>query len=169
MKYHLTMKNRILELIICLSLITLMGCSPVKIYSNPELTKKSGIKVYTVKPFLKLERDNEGSIVKADVIYLPDLANPQYMAIKNGPGSRKVDLKLTDGCISTFGFSSDTKIDDYINALSALLSKGTYAVTNLDALKVPQGTKAVPNRVELYEVVMRRDSTFLREVIIDIE
>ena len=163
------MKNRILELIICLSLLTLMGCSPVKIYSNPELTKKSGIKVYTVKPFLKLERDNEGSIVKADVIYLPDLANPQYMAIKNGPGSRKVDLKLTDGCISTFGFSSDTKIDDYINALSALLSKGTYAVTNLDALKVPQGAKTMPNMVELYEIVMKRDTTFLREVILDIE
>ena len=104
---------------------------------------------------MKLERDNEGNIVKADVIYLPDLANPQYMAIKNGPGSRKVDLKLTDGCISTFGFASDTKIDDYINALSALLSKGTYAVTNLDALKVPQGTKAMPNMVELYEIVMK--------------
>ena len=163
------MKNRILELIICLSLLTLMGCSPVKIYSNPELTKKSGLKVYTVKPFLKLERDNEGSIVKADVIYLPDLANPQYMAIKNGPGSKKVDLKLTDGCISTFGFSSDTKIDDYINALSALLSKGTYAVTNLDALKVTQGTKTMPNMVELYEIVMKRDTTFLREVILDIE
>ena len=163
------MKNRILELIICLSLLTLMGCSPVKIYSNPELTKKSGIKVYTVKPFLKLERDNEGSIVKADVIYLPDLANPQYMAIKNGPGSRKVDVKLTDGCISTFGFSSDTKIDEYIDALSALLSKGTYAVTNLDALKVPQGAKTMPNMVELYEIVMKRDTTFLREVILDIE
>ena len=164
------MKNRILELIICLSLLTLNNCSPVKIYSNPELKKKSGIKFYTVKPFLKVERDNEtGNIVKADVIYLPDLANPQYMAIKNGPGSRKVDLKLTDGCISTLGFSSDTKIDDYINALSALLSKGTYAVTNLDALKVPPGTKAIPNMVELYEIVMNRDTTFLREVILDIE
>ena len=59
------------------------------------------------------------------MLFLPDLANPQYMAIKNGPGSRKVDLKLSDGCISTLGFASDTKIDDYINALSALLSKGT--------------------------------------------
>ena len=164
------MKTRILTLIFCVSLLALNNCSPVKIYSNPELTKKAGLKFYTVKPFLKVERDNEsGSIVKADVLYLPDLANPQYMAIKNGPGSRKVDVKFTDGCISTFGFTSDTKIDDYVNALSALLSKGTYAVTNLDALKVPPGTKAMPNMVELYEIVMGRDSTFLREVILDIE
>lgn len=164
------MKNKILTLIICVILITLSGCSPVKIYSNPELTKKSGIKFYTVKPFLQIERDYEtGEIVKTNVLYLPDLANPQYMAIKNGPGSRKVDLKLTDGCISTLGFSSDTKIDDYINALSALLSKGTYAVTNLDALKVPPATKALPNTVELYEIIMNADSTTLREVLIDIE
>jgi hypothetical protein len=164
------MKNRILTVIFSVSLFVLSGCSPVKIYSNPELTKKSGIKFYTVKPFLQIERDYEtGEIVKTNVLYLPDLANPQYMAIKNGPGSRKVDLKLTDGCISTFGFTSDTKIDDYIDALSALLSKGTYAVTNLDALKTPQGTKAMPNMVEWYEIVMKRDTTFLREVILDIE
>ena len=61
------------------------------------------------------------------------------------------------------GYTSDTKIDDYIDALSALLSKGTYAVTNLDALKVP-GVKAGDTGVELYEVVMEEGKTVLRRV-----
>jgi len=164
------MNNRILSLTFSLMLVTLIGCSPVKVYSDAALTKKAGIKVYTVKPYLRVERDAEnGTIVRTEVLYLPDLANPSYIALKNGPGSRKVDLKLTNGCISSFGYSSDTKIDEYVDALSALLSKGTYAVTNLDALKVPPAVKAAPNAVELYEVVMEEGKTVLRKVVVSKE
>ena len=144
-------------------LAILSACSPVKIYSDAGLTKKSGLKIYTSKPYLQVERNSEtGSIVKVDVVYLPDLSNPQYVAIKNGPGSRKVDIKVKDGCITSFGFASDTKIDEYIDALSALLSKGTYAVTNLEAMGVGPG--GANNVVEMYEVVMQNGRTVLRKV-----
>jgi len=149
--------------LLCLMMALLFACSPVKIYSDSGLTKKSGLKIYTSKPYLQVERSSvDGSVVKADVIYLPDLTNPQYVAIKNGPGSRKADIKLDDGCVTSFGFTADTKIDEYIDALSALLSKGTYAITNLDALSVAPGSSV--NRVELYEVVMEGGRTVLRRV-----
>jgi hypothetical protein len=161
------MKNKILTLIICLSILALAGCAPVKIFSNPGLTEKTGLKYYSVKPFLQVERDPESNrIVKATVLYLPDIANPQYMAIKDGPGSRKFDLKLTDGSINTFGYTSGTKIAESLDALAALLSKGTTALTDLTTLKSPQGLKAVSNTVELYEIVIGTDKTFLREVVI---
>lgn len=161
------MKNKILTSIICLSILALAGCAPVKIFSNSGLTEKTGLKYYSVKPFLQVERDPENNrIVKATVLYLPDLANPQYMAIKDGPGSRKFDLKLTDGSINTFGYTSDTKIAESLDALAALLSKGTTALTDLTTLKSPQGLKAVSNAVELYEIVIGTDKTVLREVAI---
>jgi hypothetical protein len=166
---RLTVKFQVMKKIIfysavLIALALLPACAPVQIYSDSGMTKKSGLKIYTSKPYLQVERNAEtGSIVKVDVVYLPDLSNPQYVAIKNGPGSRKFDIKVKDGCVTSFGYTSDTKIDDYIDALSALLSKGTYAVTNLDALKVP-GVKAGDTGVELYEVVMEEGKTVLRRV-----
>ena len=77
------MKNSTLAAII----LVLTGCAPVKFYSNPGLTENSGLKYHTVKPYLQVEKDPlNNSIVKATVIYLPDLANPQYMIIKDGFG-----------------------------------------------------------------------------------
>jgi len=159
------MRNKILTSIICLSILTLAGCSQVKIFSNTGLTEKTGLKYYTVKPFLEVEREPESNrIVKVTVIYLPDLANPQYMAIKDGLGSRKVDLKLTDGAISTLGFTSDSKIAESVDALASLISEGSAAVKDLGTLKNQQGMKAVSNTVELYEIVIGADKTTLREV-----
>ena len=89
------------------------------------------------------------------------------MAVKNGFGSSKVDLKLTDGSINTFGFTSDTKIAESVDALAALLSKGTTALTELSTLKSPQGFKAPSNTVEFYEIVIGADKTILREVVIE--
>jgi hypothetical protein len=161
------MKNKILTSIFCLAVLALDGCSPVKIFSNSGLTEKSGLKFYAVKPFLQVERDSETNrVVKATVLYLPDLANPQYMAIKDGPGSRKVDLKLTDGSINTFGYASDTNVAETLSSIAALLSKGTTALTELNAIKAPQGLKAVSNSMELYEIIIGAEKTTLREVTI---
>jgi hypothetical protein len=73
-------------------------------------------------------------------IFLSDLANPQYMVIKGVPGSTKVDLKLTDGSLDSFGLSADTEIDETFKALAGLLSKGSGAIADISTLKnVQQG------------------------------
>jgi hypothetical protein len=146
-------------------IILFAGCAPVRIYSNKGLTEKTGLKYYTVKPYLHVERDSEtNTVVKAAIIYLPDLANPQYMVIRDGLNSRKVNLKFTNGSLDTFGFSSTGKISESVDALAALITKGTDALTDLNALKGLQAVKAPSNAVELYEIIIGTDKTTLRKV-----
>jgi hypothetical protein len=144
-----------------------MACAPVQIYSNKGLTEKTGLKYYTVKPFLHVERDSETNrIVKATVIYLPDLANPQYMVIRDGLNSRKINLKFTDGTINTFGYSSTGKVGESVDALGAIISKSTDALADLKAFNGVQPVKSASNKVELYEIIFEADKTTLREVIV---
>jgi hypothetical protein len=161
------MKTTIYAAIISLGIFAFTGCTPVRIYSNKDLTEKSGLKYYSVKPFLQVERDTETNrIVKATVIYLPDLANPQYMVIREGMGSKRVNLKFTDGTINTFGYSSVSKVAESGDALAALITKSTDALKDLSAFKSIQPVKASSNSVELYEIIFGAEKTTLREVTI---
>ncbi len=164
------MKTKMSAAFFGLALIIFTSCAPVQFYSNRGLTEKSGLKYYTVKPFLHVERDSEtNKIVKATVIYLPDLANPQYMVIHEGLNSRKVNLKFTNGSLDNFGYTSTGKISESVDALAALISKGTDALTDLNALKSLQSVKAPSNTVELYEIIFGNDKTTLRQVTLDKE
>jgi hypothetical protein len=163
------MKNAFLATIIIvvvlgLSVLLITSCSPVKFYSDEGLTKSTGLKYYTVKPYLQVERDPQNnSIVKATIIYLPDLAHPQYLEIKAGPGSRKVDLKLENGAINTFGMTSDTQIPETIEALAALVSKTSDAVKDLSLKGIPP-TASQSTITEFYEIIMTDGSTTVRKI-----
>ncbi len=159
------MKNSSPVLIAGLIMFIISSCAPVKFYSNNGLTEKTGLKYYTVKPFLHVEREAETNrIVKASVVYLPDLSNPQYMVMHDGLNSRKVNLKFTDGAINTFGYASVSKVDSSVEALAALLSKTANAAEDLSAIKSMQPVKAPSNTVELYEIVFGSEKTILRKV-----
>ena len=161
------MKNTMIALFVSVAIFALTGCASVQFYSNSGLTVKTGLKYYTTKPFLHVERDPQtNKIVKAAVIYLPDLANPQYMVIREGLNSKKINLKFTNGTLDTFGYASTGKVSESVDALAALISKGTNALTDLNALKSLQAVKASPNTVELYEIIFGADKTTLREVTI---
>lgn len=159
------MKKSIAFALTGLLLFLLSGCAAVKFYSNPELTEKSGLKYYTVKPYVQVERDVASErIVKATVVYLPDLSNPQYLVVKDGPGSRKLDLKLTEGTISTIGITTDPQIAESIDALAALVSKSADAVADLSTLKGRPEAAAVSTVTELYEVIMSPDGTSMKKI-----
>lgn len=159
------MKKSIYAAIAGLIILVLTGCAPVKFYSNPGLTEKSGLKYYTAKPYLQVEKDPvNNTVVKATVVYLPDLANPQYLVIKDGLGSRKVDLKLTDGSINTLGVATDPKIAESIDALAALILKSTTALTDLTTLKGIPPVAASSTITELYEIFMSPDGTTVKKV-----
>jgi len=87
-----------------------------------------------------------------------------YTVIKEGLGSRKVDLKLTDGSINTFGLTSDPKIAETIEALSSLISKGASAVTDLSTLKNIQPAAASSTITELYEFLMVNGVTSVKKI-----
>lgn len=159
------MKTSISAAIAGLIILIFSGCAPVKFYSNSGLTEKSGLKYYSVKPFLLIERDLVNSnVTKATVLYLPDLANPQYLVMKDGIGSRKVDLKLSDGSINTFGVDTDTKIAESLSALSALISKSASAITDLSTLKALPPAATPSTVTELYEIFMGPDGTTVKKV-----
>ena len=159
------MKKSTCATIIGLTILVFTGCAPVKFYSNSGLTQNAGLKYYTVKPYLMVERDPVSSnVLKAMVFYMPDLENPQYMVIKNGIGSKKVDLKLTDGSLNTFGVDSDMKIAESLNALAGLISKGTTAIADLSILKSNPSAAASSSITELYEVIMKDGITSVKKI-----
>jgi hypothetical protein len=155
------MKKSISASLAGLLIVIATGCTPVKFYSNEGLSQKTGLRYYTVKPYILAERNPENNvIVKATVIYLPDLLNLQYMVVKTGPGSNKVNLKLTDGTLNTFGVESDTKIAATLESLATLISKSAAVVTDKS---MPLAATAT-NITELYEVIMTPEGTILKKV-----
>jgi hypothetical protein len=159
------MKNVFLKLISGVFILAFTGCTSVQFYSNSELTKKSGLKYYTVKPCLQVERETvNNNIVKATIFYLPDLENPQYIAMKDGLGSKKLDLKLADGSITTFGMETDPKIAESIAALASLVSKTATAITDLSTLKGIPGVAAPTIIIEFYDIVMTNGITSVKKI-----
>lgn len=162
------MKIALTNLFVGAFIIAITGCAPVKFYSNSGLTQKSGIKYYTEKPYLLIERDPvSNNVLKATILYLPDLENPQYMAIKNGPGSSKVDLKLENGSISTFGFTSDIKLAETIDAIAGLVSKGSAVISDLSTLKGQLPSATSTTVTELYEIFMKNGVTTVKRIEIE--
>jgi hypothetical protein len=159
------MKNTLIKVVTGIAILAFTGCAPVKFYSNAALTQKSGFKYYSVKPYLQVERDQvTNNIVKATILYLPDLENPQYVAIKDGLGSRKLDLKLTDGTITTLGLDTDPLIAETLTALGNIASKTASAITDLSTLKGIPPTAASSTVIELYEVIMANGSTSVKKI-----
>lgn len=159
------MKSESIKIVLGLFLLAFTSCSPVKFYSNSELTKQSGFKYYTAKPYLQVERDQvTNNVLKATILYLPDLENPQYVAIKDGLGSRKLDLKITDGTISTLGLDTDPLIAETLTGLSNVVSKTASAITDLSTLKGVPPTASAPTVTELYDIVMLNGVTSLKKI-----
>lgn len=157
------MNNRFL--LCCTLLVLTVSCTPVSFYSDPELQNKSGLKFYTVKPFLLTESEAEtGRIVKMSVLYLPDLSSPGYMSIKNAPGASKTDLKLNDGILTSFGMESESLLPESMEAFAALISKTAAAAEDINGLKSYEAIKSADNTVRLYEIVIEQEKTWLREV-----
>ena len=148
----------------CLLFLLMTGCAPVKFYSDQSLTKNTGFKYYTVKPYIQVEKDSQsGAIVKSTVLYLPDLSNPQYVTVNGGLGSKKLDIELNNGTVEKFDLTSDTDVPETIEALAATVSKSADAIKDLSNLKGLPGA-AASTIVELYEVKIDSEGTSLKKI-----
>jgi len=116
MKIHLTIRKKsILKflalLIVFVSLLAFTGCASVKFYSDADLKKETGLRYYTLKPYLlveyKAEKDNT---VKTNVVYLPDLSNPQFVKITSGIGSNELSITFTNSGLTSYGIVSESEI-----------------------------------------------------------
>ena len=159
------MRRAIYLIIGTLLLCLLHGCASVNFYTGSDLTGKTGLKYYNVKPYLLVEPNaTKDNSIKTSVIYLPDLANPQYLAIKPGFGSSELKVALTNGSLSSVGLLNESKISESINALATLLSKSGYALTQFSQPgNVTIQSSEAPD-FRLYEIVITAGGTSLREV-----
>jgi len=108
--------------------ILLAGCATVKVYSDADLKKETGLRFYTLKPYLLVEymaeKDNK---VKTSVVFLPDLANPQFMVLKPGVGSSELKMAFKNSALESYGVATDSQLPESMEAFAAMLSKSAYA------------------------------------------
>jgi hypothetical protein len=160
------MKRLIIVMVVAVCMILLAACATVKVYSDADLMKETGLRCYTLKPYLLVEylaeKDNT---VKTTVVYLPDLARPQYMVLKSGIGSSELKMSFNNGALETYGVISDSKLPESMEAFAAILSKSAYATNALTGPESPGTLNPEPGTYfRLFEILPTPDGTVLKEV-----
>lgn len=159
------MKNPISAAILIPVIFSLSSCTSVKFFSDPELSENTGLRFYSAKPYLLVERnsDKEKS-AGTTLIWLPDLANPQYLVLKPGFGDSELKLAFANGSLSSYGITADSRIPETISSLATLVSKSSDAVKNLGIPSVA-GQEPVPEApFDLYEIIISKDGSILKKV-----
>ena len=160
------MKRLIVITAIVVACIMIAGCATVKVYSDAELKNETGLRSYTLKPYLLVEylaeKDNT---VKTTVVYLPDLASPQYMVLKPGIGSSELKMSFKNSALESYGVMTDSKLPESMEAFAAILSKSAYATQAFTGTE-SQGTRnEEPGTCfRLFEIVPTPSGTVLKEV-----
>ncbi len=151
--------------ILAFLLCFLSGCASVKFYSGSGSERNAGLRFYTVKPFLLVELNAEkDNTIKTSVVYLPDLANPQYIVLKPGLGSNELKLAFTNSSLNSYGLVTESQIPETINAIAGLMSKSSEAVQQFAQPSISPEQPASDENFKLYEIVFGNDGTTLKEV-----
>ena len=153
--------------ILVVSLILLAGCATVKVYSDAGLKNETGLRFYTLKPYLLVEYMAEkDNTVKTSVIYLPDLSDPQFMFLKPGIGSSELKMSLKNSALESYGVVTDSKLPESMEAFAAMLSKTAYATQTLtrpEKQETIDQEEVTPFR--LFEILPTPAGTILKEIL----
>ena len=150
-------------------LILLSGCATVKIYSDAGLTRETGLRFYTLKPFLLVEYNAEkDNTVKTSVVFLPDLASPQFMKLKPGIGASELKMTFSNSALESYGVVTDSQLPESMAAFADILSKSAYAAQNFSSTRPgpESGQEQHGPSFRLYEIIITTTGTELREVIL---
>jgi len=161
------MKRLTLFAMLVVSLILLAGCATVKVYSDAGLKNETGLRFYTLKPYLLVEYMTEkDNTVKTSVIYLPDLSDPQFMFLKPGIGSSELKMSFRNSALESYGVVTDSKLPESMEAFAAMLSKTAYATQALTRPEAPETIdqeELTPFR--LFEILPTPTGTILKEIL----
>ena len=163
---RMTFRKSVSELILFVAFISFSGCASVKFYSDADLTKKTGLRYYTLKPYLlveyKAEKDNT---VVTSVVFLPDLANPQYVKVTSGLGSNNLDMTFENSGLTSYGLESSSEIPETMEAVAAMLSKSAYAAQTFRGEIVKEDEDRSEIDFKLYEIIQEPEGTKIKEII----
>ena len=149
------------------------GCDTVKIYSDADLKNETGLRFYTLKPYLLVEYLAEkDKTIKTSVIYLPDLSDPQFMVLKPGVGSSELKMAFKNSALESYGVATDSQLPESMEAFAAMLSKSAYAAQAFEG--APPHTTRVEGEslpdpgtsFRLFEIITGPSGSTLREVIL---
>ena len=151
----------------CLILVgiaaALVGCAHISFHDPNNSTRGNvGVEYYKPKLYLLVTQQKEG--YKADILTLPDLAQPRYALLHPGYGSSNLSLKLSNGILTDVGQTVDTKIPETITALGSL----TSAAGGFAKLIEREGAREQEQPFRLFEIIMRQGELRLKEVNIDV-
>ena len=132
-----------------LSALLLAGCANVTFHpglpngTDPDVNRRTGLKYYTAKPYLLVgPTGNKDAPMKAEIISLPDLEHPTYAIFHPGWGQHIFSLAVaSNGNLSSYGQTADSKIPETISAVGSLMSGGGALATAVKALLTPSGPK----------------------------
>ena len=147
-----------------MSIFLITSCATVKFYSDPGLKNETGLRYYTLKPYLLVEyRAEKDNTVKTTVVYLPDLGNPQYLVLKTGIGSNELKMTFSNGALTSYGVVSESMASQTLEAVAAMLSKSAYAAQTFTGPEMPAADESI-TYFRLYEILPGRDGTTIKEV-----
>ena len=167
------MKKLIVFAAILVAGILMSGCATVKVYSDEVLKNETGLRFYTLKPYLLVEylaeKDNT---VKTTVLFLPDMASPQYMVLKPGIGSSELKMAFKNSALESYGVAVDSQLPESMEAFAAMLSKSAYAAQAFEG--APPHTTRVEGEplpdpgtsFRLFEIITGPSGSTLREVVL---
>jgi hypothetical protein len=156
------MNKRILLFVIFPAALLFSACASVSFYSDSGLKTKTGIRVYTARPYILCDQSSGKD--KISVIWLPDLLNPRYLVIKHGFGSNEIKLAIENGSLSSLGITTDTGMPDILNSLASVVSKTASAAEMLGTSPLSSVTETNEVPFELYELSVQNDSVTLRKI-----
>ncbi|MFA6127520.1 MAG: hypothetical protein WC699_09455 [Bacteroidales bacterium] len=158
------MRKPTLSTLLILSGIMLMwSCASVKFYTDESLKNETGLRVYTPKPFLLVEyRNTKTESVRTTIVYLPDLTKPQYIKPKPGIGANVLKVEITNGFLTAYGLTTDTKLPETLGKVTDLLTRSSTAISDLSANKTVLDSGGPV--FELYEIVIADGQTKLVQV-----
>ncbi|NLE34603.1 MAG: hypothetical protein GX622_05845 [Bacteroidales bacterium] len=153
--------------------ILLTGCATVKIYSDAGLKNETGLRFYTLKPYLLVEYLAEkDKTVKTSVIYLPDLSDPQFMVLKPGVGSSELKMAFKNSALESYGVAVDSQLPESMEAFAAMLSKSAYAAQAFEGAPPYASSEEgeLPtdpgSSFRLFEIITGPSGSTLKEVVI---
>jgi len=160
------MKKLAILAVLTVAGILFTGCATVKVYSDAELKNETGLRYYTLKPYLLVEyMANKDNTVKTSVVFLPDLSSPQYIKVRPGIGSSDLKMTFSNSTLESYGVATDSQIPESMAAFADILSKSAYAAQNFSGSRPETDTpqdQAIPFRI--FEIVFTASGTVLREV-----
>ena len=160
------MKRLIVLAAMVVACMLFTGCATVKVYSDADLKKETGLRFYTLRPYLLVEYQAEkDNMVKTSVVYLPDLSDPQFMVLKSGIGSSELKMSFSNSALDSYGVITDSQLPESMEAFAAILSKSAYATQAFTGPE-PPGTMnpETSTLFRLFEIIPGPDGTSLKEV-----